>query len=924
QGVRGFYIHSRQGLRQPYLSESFFRMVKVAVECAGQHGMTVHLYDEYPYPSGAAGGEVVLGNPHFHATRLVQKTFDVSGGPVRLALPEGKVLCCVACPLQDGRARWRGRIDLRDCVGMVLMDNSYVLMGLTAYNRKRYFASHLTPILEADLPRGPHRIFVSVQAEVDRHKYWGHFVDVLNPTAIRHFLDLTHARYYKHLGGKFGKRIHSIFVDETAPHWSERLPSAFQAEYGYDLASSLPALQDAAHPDHLKVALDLRRLQYKLFCETFEKPIARWCGAHGLRYSGEKPSLRLAQLRYMDIPGCEPGHTKAGAKMDLLQPSIRGNARATASAAYFYGKEGALCECGHSLGWAATLQDLKLIAEGLLLMGIRYLVPHGFFYSTHALKKHDAPPSFFFQSPYWRLFGRLSERVERIGRYFEGTHIDAQILVVDPASGLPDEADLDAYRRLLDLLMGAHLDFLVVDTDILESGRMTGGRVHIREIAAGLVLVPPMRVIEKPLDAWLAAFEKAGGTVIRCKPAFDDERLTRRILTTAQPSLRLRAKAGDAGQVQVVARTDGRRRLWFALNTGRARVDLELDAGCPLREIPLDDNPPALATDQAGRHTRALQPFESFLLTSAERAAPTASLSRLRIPVRGAMKVTAGNRNLLRMDDWEMALLDEQGLPMQTERVSAIPLINQLAQAKFRYAPASELFFGSMPELRLPPLHARYRFSFLNAYAGPVQLVMEPGSIVGDWRICVNERGAIRPAQFRRTAAHVRGSLGVDIARFLRKGRNEIVVAVTTDRPDGGLLSPLYLAGDFGVRCEPLGLIHRRESGGFETYAPNGLPYYAGLLEYETTLHLKAVPGDRLVMGELDFGVPFEEACEVALNDEPWQAVPWTPRRFGIRSAAIRKGPNRLRLRVHTTQSRAFEGQWFDSKRHAYRDVRTS
>ncbi len=33
---------------------------------------------------------------------------------------------------------------------------------------------------------------------------------------------------------------------------------------------------------------------------------------------------------------------------------------------------------------------------GCSWQSIRYLVPHGFFYTTHALKKHDAPPTFFY------------------------------------------------------------------------------------------------------------------------------------------------------------------------------------------------------------------------------------------------------------------------------------------------------------------------------------------------------------------------------------------------------------------------------------------------------------------------------------------------------------------------------------------------
>jgi len=154
--------------------------------------------------------------------------------------------------------------------------------------------------------------------------------------------------------------------------------------------------------------------------------------------AGEKESMRLAQLRYMDIPGCDPGHTKAGTRReDLLGQSPRRNARTTASAAYFYDKEGALCECYHSLGWSGTIQDARLIADNLIWAGIRYLVPHGLFYSTHALKKHDAPPTFFFQMPYWPLFHQLSDHVDSLLQAFANTWIDAHVLLVEPSAGMP-------------------------------------------------------------------------------------------------------------------------------------------------------------------------------------------------------------------------------------------------------------------------------------------------------------------------------------------------------------------------------------------------------------------------------------------------------------------------------------------------------
>jgi hypothetical protein len=920
QGVRGFFIHPRQGLRRPYLSEAFFEMVAAAVDEAAAQNMEVHLYDEYPYPSGPAGGEVLLGNPHFHATVLVQKTFDIAGGRVRLALPRGKVLACTAYPIRDGQADWDHPSELRDCVGIVLSEDAYFTSGLTMYNRKRYFASRPVPVLEAQLSAGPHRLFVSVQTTEEHHRYWDHFADVMNPRAVQEFLRVTHERYRRHFADRFGGVIRSIFVDETEPRWSEHVPAAFAERFGHDLLPLLPALQDPSHPSHLQVAYDLRRLEYDLFCRSWEQPYADWCRAHNILYSGEKPAWRLSQLNYMDIPGCEPGHTRAGAKMDLLRPAIRSNARATASAAYFYGKPGSLCECYHSMGWSATLQDARIIADGLLLMGIDMLVPHGFFYSTHALRKHDAPPTFFFQMPYWPLFGRLSRRVDRIAAAFAGTHIAANILVVDPNAGLPDAAHRAAYQRLLDWLMAEHLDFLMVDTDILEAGTVEKGVVQLRDAAARVVIVPPMHVIEPALNEWLRSFEKAGGIVVRCRADVDESFLADRVLAAVQPSLRISADGG-AADLQVVARMDGRRTCWLALNTGRRHLDVSLDAGQALREITLEDDRPALLEKTAGGYRRSFAPFEAVLLETSHLEQPSALPARRTVRVRGAAKVMPLRANLLRLYQWNMALMDSDGQVMQKATVPAVPLINQLQAGRFRFAPAVREYWGTISQLGLPPLRVLYCAAFANGYDGPVHLVMEPDSIVGDWSIRANDGEPLGPSAFTPVDMHVRGSLGADLTRHLRPGRNVIQVEVATDRHDGGLVNALYLAGDFAVALDGPSLTHRKPYGEFEAYEANGLPYYAGVAEYEMQVHVEEAPNEQPVLADFEFGPAFEDACEVSVNGGDWHALPWSPRQVLLPAGTLRAGANDLRVRVYTSLGRAFEAQVFDVPSHAYRDI---
>jgi hypothetical protein len=921
QGAEGFFIHPRQGLQQPYLSASFFDMVDCALSAAREHGLVVHLYDEYPYPSGIAGGEVVLGCPQYYATDLLHKSYLVEGGRVRLALPRGKVLSCVAYPLENGGTDWTRGIDLARHVGTVLTVDSYLDTGLTAYNQKRYFASEPTPVLDVTLPAGPHRILVSVQVVVEHHKYWNQFVDVLNSEAVARFVQLTHERYRQRYGDEFSQQIASIFVDETAPLWSDRIPAAFRDEYGYDLVAALPALQDPNHPQHVHVAYDLYRLKYHLFCQSFEEPIAAWCRTNGLAYSGEKPSLRLAQLRYMDIPGCEPGHTKVGARPDLLQVRVRGNARATASAAYFYGKAGALCECYHSMGWSATLQDAKFVADGLLLMGIKYLVPHGFFYSTHALKKHDAPPSFFFQMPFWPLFGHLPRHVERIGQLFEGTFIDAEILVVEPASGIPAHEDLVVYESLLWLLAESHLDFHIVDTDILQDGRIGKGCIQVADLVARVVIVPPMQVIEEPLQNWLAEFEAAGGHVVRCRRESEPDDLREVLLRLVQPSLGVEVAGKEAGEVLVVKRAAEGRRLWFVLNTSSEALQAEFDAVGELREIPLQPDLPALLRKEGTRYVRQFAPFESCILEAAQSAELAPAIPQIRVQVGGLAELELENANLLRLYLWRMSLLSEDGSPGQDRIVQAIPLADQLARGRFPFHPVFERYFGCSPELVFSEFHVRYQTFFECTYAGAVQLVMEPGSIVGEWAISVNQGAPMGAELFKPTTAHVRGSLGVDITARLQQGENTIQVEVVTDRPDGGLLNPLYLAGDFGVALGPARLVDRKKTGAFEQYEGNLLPYYAGVILYTTRFVLDHVPSADDVILHFEYDCPFHEATEVSINGSPYQPVVWQPRCVLLSTEYLTVGENILNTRVYTTLIRPFEGQWFDYETHQVRDV---
>lgn len=81
KGFGGFLIHPRVGLsrRVGYLTDEYFRLVKVVVAEAARLGMKVVLYDEGSYPSGSAQGQVVAENPAFAARCIIAQQKKVSG-----------------------------------------------------------------------------------------------------------------------------------------------------------------------------------------------------------------------------------------------------------------------------------------------------------------------------------------------------------------------------------------------------------------------------------------------------------------------------------------------------------------------------------------------------------------------------------------------------------------------------------------------------------------------------------------------------------------------------------------------------------------------------------------------------------------------------------------------------------------------------
>jgi hypothetical protein len=955
QGIAGFFIHPRQGLEQPYLSAAFLDLVELAIGEGRAHGMAVHLYDEYPYPSGAAGGAVVQSDPGLAATTLTVRRQRLVGGSFRIELPAGSVVACTAFPIQVGAIQWERPIDLRDSTGMLLTRQSYYEAGPEPYNDRRFFADRPAPVVAATLPAGDYELVAVIQVPVSHHKYWGAFPDMANGRAVARFIELTHERYRARLGpGLPG--VASIFTDEVEPGPSAAVLDDLERRHATGLRDLLIAFVSEAHPAHLRAVREMERAKLAVFEASFEAPISSWCHRNGIRYLGEKPSLRLSQLAWMDVPGCEPGHTKAGAQRhDLLQADIRGNARATASAAYFYGKEGSLCECFHNLGWGGTLQDAKLIAESLLVMGIRYLVPHALFYSTRGLRKHDAPPSFF-QMPYWRLFGNLARRIGAIARELDGTWIDATVGLVEPHGGLPDAQQLACYEELQHRLMASNIDFLTVDADVLEAGSVQRGCVTVRDVALQAVVVPPMRDPEPGLVSWLERFERDGGLVARTGGPETINDIISSVTERCPVLLELDAVTGSCDSVLVTCRTDGKQRRWLLVNTAARPVELRLRAdGLHLAGLAIDfAGPPRLHADR-GSFLLRLEAFESALVKGVPADGATAVESALppvlKIPASGRWNMRLLSPNLLRLGKWQISL---PGFGSENGVVIPAPIANQLRASGLRFAPAISNDFGESPSVALPRMCVRYETSFTCEVETALKVLMEPGAIAGDWCLWIDGHGPYRATDFLPGPGPVDGCVELEIPSDAPTERStdvaalrHLVVEVQVTETEHGLRDCLYIAGHFAVAaaatsdpampasatshptstsCQvPLLATLRElpERGEIGAWEKSGLPFYAGAVEYRNAVTLSCPPDAHEVAAELALPEGCEDSAEISFGTGPFHPVPWSPRRVVVPVPELDSGARKqpVCVRISTTLAGAFEGRRFDVSRHAYCDV---
>ena len=242
-----------------------FALLKSVYEGAGKLGMGAWIYDEYQWPSGKAFGQVLEGHPEFEATGI--EMIKLTGkGDIDYTLPDNYIEIAGAALVKNGV---KENIGFSKNTVKMNNDGAYTLYvyARRITNQKKENPNDFTTLRD---------------------------VDLLNPDAVRRFIDTTYEKYRDKFGDTFSL-VEAFFTDEPQLGnrdmnnyvvWTEKLPEKFAQMHGYAIEDRLYSLFAGNTEEDKHVRVNFYQTVSELFCEAYFKQLSEWCEEHGTAFSG--------------------------------------------------------------------------------------------------------------------------------------------------------------------------------------------------------------------------------------------------------------------------------------------------------------------------------------------------------------------------------------------------------------------------------------------------------------------------------------------------------------------------------------------------------------------------------------------------------------------------------------------------------------
>ena len=925
-GMGGFFMHSRYGLKTPYLSEEWFACVRACIEKARQLDMKAYLYDEDRWPSGAAGGIVTRPNKDFRLHHL--QASEPAAAPA-----DAEHLSLFA----------------------IEVDDKGLLKSYRPIDRPSQ-AEAGQKVLSFDV----------ATSEVSGWYNDGTYLDTMNRDAVAEFVRVTHQAYADRFGKDFGALVPAIFTDEPnygtpqwggpsqQTQWTPALPREFIRRRGYDLRDHLPELYYAKSPGEFsRVRHDYFRTLTELFVENFTAQVGRWCGKHGLALTGHMLAEENFESQITCVGAAMPHYEHMQwPGIDILrdQDEELSTAKQTASVADQLGRQRVLSELYGCTGWDWPLEGHKFVGDWQFAVGVNFRCPHLTHYSLAGGAKRDYPASIFSHSPWWKYYGAVEEYFGRLSFMLTQGKPVRDVLVihpvesawgcctVEPASRKAALGPMsEEFHQIIRTLSGEHYDWDFGDESLLAKyAKVTGPAVKVGKMAYRLVVVPPAITLRATTVAMLNKFVAAGGKVLflgkapthidaKENVAAVGELLAKARTSGAKPEEFIGAlesilprrvsisengaqqrcawamlRAIKGGQLLFVQSHDrkGARRVRVSVRGKRPVVLWDTVSGQRLR----------LKAEQAGDRAEfelELPPTGSALVSlglsvpDAVRAAAELTVKG-DSPIAGPFEIELTEPNTFPLDYCRYTFGDQKEFSQPLPVLKVDTLIRKDVGLGSRFGGEQQpwyLYAMGTVDTR-PRGKAQMKWTFhVTDLPGKCALALEAPQ---DYRISVNGKAVSAVKGFWADE----DIKTLDITSVLAKGDNTILLEFDY-RPDMEI-EEMYLVGDFGVaRRDPAGpaapgnhtLVALPRQLKLGSWVDQGLTFYGGGVKYRMTVE-RPKGRKRLRVNLTEAlklpGKPFI-ACTVAaihVNGKTF-VLPWPPYAADI-TDAMNEGPNQV------------------------------
>ena len=521
-GVGGFFMHSRVGLDTPYLSDEWFNMINACIDEAKKCNLNAWLYDEDRWPSGAAGG-LVTKHPEFRMKLIY--LYEISKEDVKQYKLPDNIIALFAAKVAGIKAK-----DVRK----------------VKYNNYQ------------TLKKGETLIVFTLQYAPNTSWYNGYcYIDPMNKTAVKKFIEVTHEAYKSNCGDYFGKTVPGIFSDEpqmgfvtTVLEWAndthystpynEEIKKIILERYNYNLFDHLVEIFfDVEDIDFSRARVDYIGVMSELFIDSYAKQIGAWSSDNKLIFTGHvmgEDSLAVQSwttgsamrfYEYMQMPG-----------LDQLGEHQRcfSAAKQVSSVANQFGQQRRLTETYGCTGWDFPLMGHKALGDWQLALGINFRCQHLALYTMEAEAKRDYPASISYQSQWHKEYKNIEDYFARLCAVLsEGKEVK-DILLITPIESawafirkdFMKQDDTKTFeQKFLDIqntLMTNSFDFDFGDEDIISRFGKVNHKTNdfvVNMASYKVVIVPEMRTIRSSTLALLEEFVDAGGVVIQAGSCAD-------------------------------------------------------------------------------------------------------------------------------------------------------------------------------------------------------------------------------------------------------------------------------------------------------------------------------------------------------------------------------------------------------------------